>query len=295
MEEIMVVFGFDMETDIGSWTPYYKGLVNGTPGILNLLSRKNIKSTFLFTGEAAKKYPNIVREVAERGHEVGCHSLYHETVGDELFPIPGTKPLLPEEVPFRLRKATEWIEEVLNDKVFSFRAPRLWGSTAVVNTLEKLGYKADVSYPLYYYGEQIVPYHPDKYEWTKKGNLKILEIPNFADMTMESKDEYGRDRDQWPLFRTKGTNELMNHIENYMSYARNRNRQVVLCFYFHPWEFVEMSKGPIHYGEGAVLPDEYLVENCGEYALDQLGKLIDSLNSLKAVFMTAKNLAERWD
>ena len=32
-----VVFGFDMETDIGSWTPFYEGLVHGTPRMLDLL------------------------------------------------------------------------------------------------------------------------------------------------------------------------------------------------------------------------------------------------------------------
>ncbi len=169
--EISVILGFDMETDIGSWTPYYKGLVEGTPRILGLLSKKKIKGTFFFTGEAAKKYPDTVREVAGENHEVGCHSLYHETIGDELFPIPGIKPLLPEEVPFRLEKATEWVEETLRDKIVSFRAPRLWGSTTMVCRLDKLGYTSDASYPLYFYGEQLAPYHPSRDDWTKKGEI----------------------------------------------------------------------------------------------------------------------------
>ena len=39
--------------------------------------------------------------------------------------------------------------------------------------------------------------------WTESGNLNILEIPTFVDLTIESHDEYGRDRDQWPIFRPK--------------------------------------------------------------------------------------------
>ena len=31
MTDLQVVLGFDMETDIGSWTPYYEGLQHGAP------------------------------------------------------------------------------------------------------------------------------------------------------------------------------------------------------------------------------------------------------------------------
>jgi len=295
-KEIIVILGFDMETDIGSWTPYYEGLVRGTPKILRILSRKHIKATFFFTGEAAKKYPNIVRQVADAGHEIGCHSLYHETIGEELFPIPGVKPLLPEEVPIRLRKATEYVEEASGDKVLSFRAPRLWGSTLMVRTLEKLGYIADASYPLYYYGEQLVPYHPDRNDWTKKGDMRILEIPNFADITIKTKDPYHRDRDQWPLFRTKGAKVLLKHIANFIHYVRSKGLPVVLCFYFHPWEFIKIPNKPLRVSpEGYVLPNKYLIQNCGSYALKQFEELVDSLLSMGAIFTTAKELAERWD
>jgi len=296
MNKIIAVFGFDMETDIGSWTPYYKGLVEGTPKLLDLLSKENIMATFFFVGEAAKKYPNIVKEVAEKGHEIGCHSLFHETIGDELFPIPGVKPLFPEEIPFRLKKATEWVSEALGDKVFSFRAPRLWGSTLMIRVLEELGYKADLSYPLYYYGKQLVPYHPSNCDWTEKGDMKILEIPNFADITIESKDEYGRDRDQWPIFRTEGAEKLIMHIKNYINYVKSKGLPAVLCFYFHPWEFVEMPKGPIRTSpEGCVLPDEYITKNCGDYALIQLEKIIKHLKSIGTTFMKARELADAWD
>lgn len=88
--EIITIFGFDMETDIGSWTPYYNGLKHGTPRLLEVLSKENIKATFLFTGEAARLHPDIVRRVMDEKHEIGCHTLYHETIGDKMFPIPGS-------------------------------------------------------------------------------------------------------------------------------------------------------------------------------------------------------------
>lgn len=289
-----VVFGFDMETDIGSWTPFYDGLIHGTPRILALLARHAIPATFFFTGDAARQHPRIVRQVDRAGHEVGCHTLYHETIGDELFPIPGLKPLLPEECYHRIKTATRLVRRALGKKIASFRAPRLWGSTSMVNALEDLGYSADASYPLYYYAKRLVPYHPSRKDWTKEGALRIVEIPNFADMTIRSKDPYGRDRDQWPLFRTKGAEALMTHVDAMLRFYRRKKLPAVLCFYFHPWEFYAMPQGLIHFGEGSVLPDPFIVKNCGKVALKELGRLVKELKSRGAEFLTARNLARQF-
>ena len=179
-----VMLGFDMETDVGSWTPYYEGLTRGTPLLLDCLAEKGVAGTFYFTGDAATKHGEVVRAVRDAGFEVGCHSLYHETLGDELFPIPGMQPLLAHEVRPRLELATHIVEEACGEKMLSFRCPRLFGSTAVVNALEDLGYVSDASYPMYFYRDRLGPYHPSREDWTAMGDMKIVEIPNFADMGM---------------------------------------------------------------------------------------------------------------
>ena len=45
MKHMSVVLGFDMETDVGSWSPYYRGLVEGTPMILDILKKWDIHAT----------------------------------------------------------------------------------------------------------------------------------------------------------------------------------------------------------------------------------------------------------
>ena len=115
--EITVVIGVDMETDIGSWTPFYEGMVNGTPRLVDCMADRGVSGTFFFTGDAAESHPKVVRDVAAAGHEVGCHSLHHETVGESLFPIPGIYPLLPHEVKPRIELATRMVEEALGEKV----------------------------------------------------------------------------------------------------------------------------------------------------------------------------------
>ena len=46
MREIQVVFGIDMETDIGSWTPFYEGITKGTPLMLDLFAKKSIAVSY---------------------------------------------------------------------------------------------------------------------------------------------------------------------------------------------------------------------------------------------------------
>ena len=207
-KSIHVILGIDMETDCGHNTPFYEGVQKATPILLDIFEKKGVKTTFYFTGDAARQNPASVELVRGCGHDIGCHSLYHETVGEELYPIPGVKPLLPGEVFHRLETATQWVEEVSGTRPVSFRGPRLWGSTEVVNALEKLGYTSDATYPMYYFRQRFTPYHPSSRDWTQKGELKLLEIPNFADMLMESRDQPTEsDRDQWPIFRTEGADE----------------------------------------------------------------------------------------
>lgn len=288
-----VVLGFDMETDIGSWTTFYEGLQHGTPRILEVLEKNQVASTFFFTGDSVKAHPEVAQSVKDAGYEIAAHTLFHETIGDALFEIPGMLPVLPEEVPNRLKLCTELIESATGIRPVSFRCPRLFGSTAVVNALNDLGYVADATYPMYYFREQLTPYHPSREDWTQAGDLNIVQLPNFADLSMESKDAYGRDMDQWPLYRTQGAEAMLAHVDRFVEYAEAQNVEPFLCFYFHPWEFYPMPQGEIRSSEGAVRPDPFITLNCGEYAVEQLDLLIQGLKQRGAEFLEAREAAAR--
>ena len=106
MREIQLVFGIYVETDTGNWNTFYEGVTKATPLMLDLFAKKSIPVTSFWVADTASRFPEIVREMDSAGHETGTHSLYHETVGDSLFEIPGTYPLLPEEVLPRIKAAT---------------------------------------------------------------------------------------------------------------------------------------------------------------------------------------------
>lgn len=292
--EFEVLLGFDMETDVGSFTPFHEGLRHATPKVLEIFRSHGVTGTFYFVGHSAREVPESVQAVREAGHEIGAHSLYHETVGDAIFPIPGVTPLLPHEVKPRLELNTRWIEEIAGVRPRSFRCPRLFGSSAVCRALEELDYVSDATYPMYHFRDRLEPYHPDAEDWTRKGNMRLVQIPNFADLSLESADPYGRDCDQWPRFRTESADALLGRIDRFLDYLKAHEvKRRVLAFYFHPWEFHPMPQGEIVIGEAAVRPDPFIVKNCGDYALEQFDRLVGELKLRKGVFRTAAEIAEQ--
>ncbi|MDO5566538.1 MAG: polysaccharide deacetylase family protein, partial [Planctomycetia bacterium] len=254
MSQFDIVIGIDMETDIGSFTDRYEGIKCGTAPLLDVFARNNAIGTFFWTGHAAQNNPAQVELVKKAGHETGCHSLVHETLGDPLFPLPNNWPVCDFEVEGRIREATRIVREISGVDPTSFRCPRLWGSTKVVNVLESLGYKADASLPLFFYRTMFKPYHPNTNDWTREGDLKLVEIPIFCDLVMESNDPFNRDRDQWPLFRTKGADFMLDRVDGFVKFVQDNGARPTLCFYFHPWEFYPMPTGALDFGEASVTP-----------------------------------------
>jgi peptidoglycan/xylan/chitin deacetylase (PgdA/CDA1 family) len=58
------------------------GPLVGVPRILALLDRHRVTATFFIPGYSAHRYPDVVRAIAEAGHEIAHHSYFHEnTIG----------------------------------------------------------------------------------------------------------------------------------------------------------------------------------------------------------------------
>lgn len=53
------------------------GALVGVPRILEILSRHGLKSTFFVPGQTVEKYPDIVKQIAAAGHEIGHHGYNH--------------------------------------------------------------------------------------------------------------------------------------------------------------------------------------------------------------------------
>lgn len=49
-----------------------------TPQILDILDEYRVPAAFFVTGENAGRYPDLIREIHNRGHQIGAHSLSHK-------------------------------------------------------------------------------------------------------------------------------------------------------------------------------------------------------------------------
>jgi polysaccharide deacetylase family protein (PEP-CTERM system associated) len=61
----------------GQTPPPTKHVVDDTYHLLELLDNAGVRATFFVVGMVAEAYPDLVREVAARGHEIGSHSYHH--------------------------------------------------------------------------------------------------------------------------------------------------------------------------------------------------------------------------
>lgn len=136
--------------------------------LLDVLDEHNTRSTVFVLGWIARKYPALVRQVAERGHEIACHSDRHRAV-------------------FRLDQqsfhqdtlaAKQAIEDAIGTSVYGYRAPSFSitpGTEWAFEVLQELGFSYDSSVnPVRhsFYGNPTAPRFP-----YFVGDGSLLEIP----------------------------------------------------------------------------------------------------------------------
>jgi peptidoglycan/xylan/chitin deacetylase (PgdA/CDA1 family) len=64
------------------WTQGEYGPQTGIWRILRILDETGVKATFLTCGGIAERYPEAVKAIAQRGHEVAGHGYHHEVARD---------------------------------------------------------------------------------------------------------------------------------------------------------------------------------------------------------------------
>lgn len=84
-----------------------------TPKLLDILDRYGVKATFFVVGMMARRYPNLVKEEAARGHVVGNHTYHHVDL---------TK-LSEEEIADEIQRCDDVLKRILGKQPRYFRPP----------------------------------------------------------------------------------------------------------------------------------------------------------------------------
>ncbi len=124
--------------------------------ILELLDRYNTKATFFVLGIVANKYPQLIENIHNKGHEIGSHAYSHKMLSD----LGKTK--FEDEI----RKSVDLLKSITGKQPLGFRAPSfsLNNSTKwALEILKKNGFRYDSSiFPTktILYGVPNAPLHP---------------------------------------------------------------------------------------------------------------------------------------
>lgn len=68
--------------DRAAWDDFELRCGDSTRRLLSLFDRRGAKATFFFLGWVAERLPDLVREVAAAGHEIGSHGYDHRLLDD---------------------------------------------------------------------------------------------------------------------------------------------------------------------------------------------------------------------
>lgn len=113
VEEYFQVSALEPYAPRQKWDSMPRRLEVGLRLLLDLLSEYDARATFFVLGWVAERAPALVREIAERGHEVASHGSDHRRITTI------TRDQFRESV----RSSKLLLEEVTGQKVFGYRAP----------------------------------------------------------------------------------------------------------------------------------------------------------------------------
>ena len=116
---------------VEKWASLPAHLEDNINRICDFLAEYHSKATFFWLGWEAKRFPGLIKSLAENGHEIAAHSFYHQKIND----------LDKRAFKKDTEKVIKTLEDLTGEKVKSYRAP---GMSINDNTLWAL----DILYEL---------------------------------------------------------------------------------------------------------------------------------------------------
>jgi polysaccharide deacetylase family protein (PEP-CTERM system associated) len=218
VEDWFQVGAFETVIERGQWDSLECRVERNTEAVLDLFDRAGVKATFFTLGWIAERYPKLIGQIADAGHEVASHGWDHKRVFT----------MTPPDFAADLMRARKMLEDVAGAAVTGYRAPSFsidkrtpWAHEA----LSEAGYA---------YSSSVAPVIHDHYGWP--------DAPRFA-----FKPVSGADLVELPVTTAKFAGRTLaaggGGFFRLLPYAFSRwaIRQVNAAgqpaiIYFHPWE-----------------------------------------------------------
>ncbi len=202
------------------WNSYEDRIVPVGRKLLELFAEADVRATFFVLGYVAEQHPEIVREIAAHGHEIGTHGYSHTLIYKQT----------PEVFREEMIRAISSLRDITGQDVIGHRAPffsitkdSLWA----LDILSELGVRYDSSiFPVVNYRYGI----PEAPRWTHEimsgENRTLIEFPitTWRVMGRNLPVAGGAYFRLYPYWLTRRAFRSIN----------GEGRQ--FTFYLHPWE-----------------------------------------------------------
>ena len=220
VEDYFQVSAFDRIVSRDRWTSFDSRVVANTRRLLDLFDETAVKGTFFTLGWVAEHHPQLVREIASRGHEIASHGYHHQLV----------YMLTPQQFRDDVRSAKSALEDTIGAPVIGFRAPSfsivercLWALDELIDA----GYVYDTSiFPIYHdrYGMPNSPRHVHRID-RPAGSIVEMPASTVRLGTFNLPIAGGGYFRQFPYAFTRWGIRRVNAVD-----------RSPVVFYLHPWE-----------------------------------------------------------
>lgn len=187
--------------------------------ILLMLDEKGVSATFFTLGWIAQRYPELVRRIANAGHEVASHGFGHQRASD----------LTEADFSADVSRAKKMLEDITGDEVKGYRAPSFSigsGNRWALEVLAEEGYA---------YSSSVAPIRHDHYGWPEAPRFPHTPVvgSDMVEVPVTTVEYAGRRMacGGGGFFRL-----LPYGLSEWAIDRVNRVEGQSTVFYFHPWE-----------------------------------------------------------
>ncbi|MFQ5686364.1 MAG: XrtA system polysaccharide deacetylase [Candidatus Scalindua sp.] len=218
VEDYYQVSAFENHIPRDKWDKYPTRIEKNIEKILSLFSEYNISATFFVLGWIAERNPEIVRRIAESGHEIASHGYSHVRITQQT----------PKEFQEDIVKTKNILENICGIQVKGYRA----ASFSIDS--ENHWAHAELEQAEYQYSSSIYPVRHDLYG--------IPDAPRFPYKPVgRNLYEIPISTIQWMKHRIPcgggGYFRLYPYLFSRFMISHVNNKESMPCiFYFHPWE-----------------------------------------------------------
>ncbi len=219
VEDWFQVGAFENVIARGEWDSIKTRVEDNVYRVIDLFAEADVSATFFTLGWVAKRHPNMIRRIADAGHELASHGYDHARV------FTFSRREFGEDI----RKAREIIEDCAGVRVSGYRAPSFSIDQRTPWAFAELAEQG------YAYSSSVAPVAHDHYGWPEAPRFAFRPLPwsSLIELPVTTAMLGGRRvaAGGGGFFRV-----LPYAFSRWAIRQVNRQEGRPAVFYFHPWE-----------------------------------------------------------